>query len=73
VKLAYVHSCKRPEFKLTPDQRTVFWIVTVVKKCIMASSSSLLVFCTAKKQDTFGSYYQTYPFVQPAVQTARRN
>jgi len=59
MKLAYVRSCKRPEFKLTPDQRTVFWIVTVVKKCIMASSGSLLVFCSAQKQDTFRSYDQT--------------
>jgi len=73
VKLGYVPSCKRPEFKLTPDQRTVFWEVTVMKKCIMASSGSLLVFCTAQKQDTFGSYDQTYTFVQPAVQTARWN
>ena len=60
MKLAYVPSCKHPEFKLTPDQRTVFWIVTVVKKCIIASSGSLLVFCTAQKHDTFGSYNQTY-------------
>jgi len=73
VKLAYVPSCKRPEFKLTPDQRTVLWVVTVVRKCIMASSGSLLVFCTAQKHDTFGAYNQTYIFVQPAAQTARWN
>jgi len=36
----------------------------------MASSGSLLVFCTAYKQDTFGAYDQTYTFAEPDVQTA---
>jgi len=44
--------------------------VIVVKKCIMACSESLLVFCTAWKQDTFDAYNQTYTFAQPDVQTA---
>jgi len=41
-----------------------------MKKCIMASSGSPLVFCIAW-QDTVGAYDQTYTFAQPAVQTAR--
>jgi len=31
----------------------VFCVVIVVKKCIMASPDSLLLLCTAWKQDTF--------------------
>jgi len=62
-------SCTRPEDRLTPDQRIC--VVIAVKKCIMSSSGSLLVFWTAQKQDTFGAYYQSYPSAQPAVQTAR--
>ena len=51
----------------------VFCVVIVVKKCIMASPGSLLVFCAAQKQDTFSDYdqRQSYTFAQPAVQTAR--
>jgi len=50
----------------------VFCVLIVVKKCIPACSGegSLLVFCTAQKQDTFGAYDQNYKFAQPAVQTA---
>jgi len=36
----------------------------------MASSGSLVVFCTAQKQDTFRAHDQSYTFAQPAVQTA---
>jgi len=48
----------------------IFCVVIVVKKCIMATSGDLLVFCTAQKQDTFGAN-ETYTFAQPAVQTAK--
>jgi len=77
VKLAYVPSCKRPDFKLTLHPINVFCVVTVVKKCIMVSAGSLLVFCTAKKQDTVPLVLTTtnctYTFAQPAVHTARWN
>jgi len=49
----------------------VFCVVIVIKKCIMSSPGSLPLFCTAKQQDTFGAYDQSYTFAQPAVQTAR--
>ena len=48
----------------------VFCVVIFVKKRIMASSGSLVVFCTAQKQDTFGAHDQCYTFAEPAVQTA---
>jgi len=66
VKLAYMPSCIRPEVRLHLINE--FCGVIVVKKCIMASSGSLLVFCTAWKQDTFGAYNRSYTF---AVQTVR--
>jgi len=65
-------SCIRPEVRLPLNQK-IFCVVIVVKKYIMASPGSLLLFCTAKKQDTFGAYDQSYTFAQPAVQTARWN
>jgi len=34
----------------------VFCVEIVVKKCRMSSPSSLLLFCTAQQQDTFGAY-----------------
>jgi len=37
----------------------------------MSSPGSLILFCTAQQQDTFGAYDQSYTFAQPAVQTAR--
>jgi len=37
----------------------------------MSSAGSLLLFCTAQLQDTFGAYDQSYTLTQPAVQTAR--
>jgi len=40
----------------------IFCVVIVVKKCNMATSGSLLIFCTAYKQDTFGAYDQSYKF-----------
>jgi len=40
----------------------IFCVVIVVKKCILATSGSLLIFCTAWKQDTFGAYDQSYIF-----------
>jgi len=49
----------------------IFCEVIAVKKFIMAASGSLLVFCSAQKEDTFGAYYEGYTFAQPAVQTAR--
>jgi len=38
---------------------------------IVSSPGSLLLFCTAQQNDTFGTYDQSYTFVLPAVQTAR--
>jgi len=49
----------------------VFCVAIVVKKCIMTSPGSLLVCCTAQKQDTFGAYDESNAFAQPVVQTAR--
>jgi len=40
----------------------IFCVVIVAKKCIVATSGSLLIFCTAQKQDTFGAYDQSYKF-----------
>ena len=40
----------------------IFCVVIVVKKCIMATSGSLLIFYTAYEQDTFGAYDQSYKF-----------
>ena len=37
----------------------------------MPSPGSLLLFCSAQQQDTFGAYDQSYTFTQPAVQTDR--
>jgi len=34
-----------------------------------ASPGGFLVFCTAKKQYTFGAYNQSYTLAQPAVQS----
>jgi len=44
-----------------------------MKKCNMPSPGtvSLLWFCTAQQQDSFGAYDQSYTFAQPAVQTDR--
>jgi len=70
VKLACVLSCIRPKVRLSLDQRSVFCIVIVVKKCIMASPGSLF-FGMAQKQDTFGAWDQSYTFSRSAVQTAR--
>jgi len=39
-----------------------FCVVIVVEKCIMPTSGSLLIFCIAYKQDTFGAYDQSYTF-----------
>jgi len=40
----------------------IFCVVIVAKKFIMATSGSLLIFCTAYKQGTFGAYDQSYKF-----------
>jgi len=40
----------------------IFCVVIVVKKCIMATSGSLRIFCTAQKQDTFDDYDKSYKF-----------
>ena len=37
------------------------------KKCIISSSGSLLLFCTAYHQNTVGAYDQSYTFAQSAV------
>jgi len=37
----------------------------------MSTPGSLLLFCTALQQDTFGAYDQIYTFAQPAVQTVK--
>jgi len=37
----------------------------------MYSPGSLLLFCTATQQDTFGAYDQSYTFAQSAVQTTK--
>jgi len=71
-KLTYMPSCIRPEVRF-PLDHNVFCAVFVVGRCIMASAGSLLAFCTAQKQDSFGAYDQIYTYVQPAVQTARCN
>jgi len=42
-------SCIRPRVRLPVDQFTVFCVVIVEKKCIMASPGSSLVFCTAHR------------------------
>jgi len=60
-------NCIRSEVGLLLDQRIC--VLIAVKKIIMASLGSLLVFSTALKQDTFGAYDQNYIFAQPAVQT----
>jgi len=63
--------CIRPKVRLPLDQRILCSEVIVVKKCIMVSPDSLLVFCAAQTQDTFRVYDQSYSFAQPAIQTAR--
>jgi len=40
----------------------VFCTVIVVKKCTMSSPGSLLLFCPAQQQDTFGAYIQSCTF-----------
>jgi len=62
--LLYTSRCQT-----SPDQR-ILWS-DCCEKCIMSSPGSLLVFCTAWKQDTFGAYDQSTTFAQPAVQRAR--
>jgi len=46
VILSYVHSCVRPEVRLPPDE-CILCNDCYEKKSIMATSGSLLVFCTA--------------------------
>jgi len=57
-------SCIRPEFFHLIN---MFCMVIVVKKCIISSSGSLLLFCTAYHQNTVGAYDQSYTFAQSAV------
>ena len=70
VKLACMPSCVRPEVRLPFDQKRIL-CSDCCEKMHYASPSSLLAFCTAQKQDTFGAYEQSYAFAQPAVLTAR--
>jgi len=70
VKVSYVPSCIRPEFKHPLDN--VFCVVIVATKLITDSPNSLICY-TAEKQDTFRAYNQSYTYAQPAVQTARVN
>jgi len=53
-------SCIRSEVRLHLINR--FCVVIFVRKGIMATPGSLLVFCTAQKQDNFGAYNQSYTF-----------
>ena len=57
-KLARISSRIRPEVRL--PHINVFCVVVVVKNCIMASTGSVLLFCTAQKQDVVGGYDQSY-------------
>jgi len=45
MKVVYMLSCISPKVALTPDQRILR--SDCCEKCIMASSGSLLIFCTA--------------------------
>ena len=49
----------------------IFCAVIVVKKCIMATLGSLLIFCTAYKQDTFVLMTKVTNFAHSAVQTEK--